>query len=161
MLRRFFAGLLTAALAATLLVFGSISPAQAQISGVCAVGPPISLLEVVQEPGLFMYRVRHNGKKNNVNIRIRNANKQQIWSWDSPDNRRGEQWYTMQPSIQVPVGGTVTFTAIFDVFGPDPRCTYTTTVCCSGNGWQPSGASGPYVTKLNELQLRTDVASLP
>jgi hypothetical protein len=164
MARRLLAGLLTATLTASLLVFGSAAPAVAQSGGGCAIGPPISVLEVYHEPRMFHYRVLHNGNKNNVNFKLFDAAGQLRWSWNSPDDRVGLTWYHIQPAVVVPPGGTVHVTAIFDVFGPDPQCTYGAQPCCSlTNGWSPNGSSGlwgvspPYITHPSTLQVNAEL----
>ena len=166
MMRRFAAGLLTATLTAALLVFGSGSPAQAQTTAGCGILPHNFQLQVIHEPRMFHYYLQADRNKNNVNIRIYSATDQLLWSWNSPDDRRGGQWYHIQPSTAVPQGGYATFTGIFDVsFSSDPRCTYTTQICClTWSNWAPNGlASGPwgvsppYLTGLDNLQVQADL----
>ncbi len=45
--------------------------------------------------------------------------------YGSPDDRRSGQWYHANGQLAVPsyLEPSVGFEAVFDVFGPDPRCT--------------------------------------
>lgn len=169
-LRRLVAGALAAGLTSALLVFGPthVRPALGEElpppGGGCSTGP--FHLEVVHEPRMFHYFLYSGGDKNNVNIRIYDAGNNLLWSWNSPDDRKKQTWYHIQPAVQVPTGGYATFKAIFDQsVWSDPSCTYTTPVCCSPvNRWAPNGGtalgpwgwSPPYMTR-NGLQVTADL----
>lgn len=155
MARRLLAGILTVTLTSSLLVFGGAVPANADVPETdheCHSSGHQALM--YYEPQMFHYWFGSGGDKSNMNIRIHRSDGVLLWSWNSPDDRRSQRWYHIQPGIVVPPGGFVRFNAIFDVFLADPACSYRTTPCCStSSGWRvlddrgPWGVSPPYLTR--------------
>lgn len=133
------------------MVFGGASPASAQVSGDCE-GHDAWLS---YSSKMFTYMFLTGGSQSNLNLRVYRSDGVRLWSYFSPDNRRRNEWYHVQPQVVVPHGGYVRFTLIWDVsFASDPTCTVQTEPCCTGaNGWGvlddrgPWGVTPPYLTR--------------
>jgi hypothetical protein len=138
MAKRHIRRLLTAAVAASVLLFGWAVPAQADSTSTWCqtndiLGNPLYMDGVAYYYTSGSYHVWNEfdfllsgagtGGKSNELIRFYD-NGPQVWSWTSGDNLQSYIWYGVGANIWVLASHTerAWFKAIFDNFGPDPRC---------------------------------------